>query len=878
MPGDFSLEVILLVVIAPIAVLALLSLLRQSALRARIDELECWRQTLELSTRTAERSMDGAPGAAPVAPFATDAHLRAAPIARPSAAISVRSATVLSSTQARPLDVGRDPMPPEPEPSASNGTSFEQLLGGKFLLWVGAFALFLGIVFLFNFGVAGAAISPQIRMALAAIIGCAIYGVSWRLDRAHLTTIPDMLAAVAVSALIAVVMGCRYYYHWFSFDTTFALLIAANALLLIRGWYVKTLFSYFGIVLGYLVPIMAQWPPADLSTVAGYTAVFTAAICLIGLQKNRPEFLHMASIFQAIWSLALLMFEPSSARGYLVVAWTFLAAIASAWIAYERHPSVNEHLRLRCIRALVICAGSAVAIFGFERGYGPQFWELSATYMIGVTLVNRARPYDSILLGVEIGAFAYGLAIGMMYQSVYNLYMAWLLLLCDVLSKPSMRSGAADYGRYAVLLPIGAASALICRAHVYPAGSLNTFLTEPVYLLCAQACCVTIAVVKTIRAFLAADNSTFNVASSVLCANVGLTCATLLPSYWWTAGLSVTALLIVAMSELMPSESRVHFDQVFAMTVSIIGIGEWLGVRDLVGSLRGHPMLICAPLVWMGLPTLALWAVDRRFARTIAYSPAADRAATTLMLLGLSGVFWQAHTLLAAWLDPGSETSGAYHAGALLCTVLTYLWISNRARKNDSRSIYNVTVFVLIVAATIGALAMGLLAYNPWFYAVAVGKAPFFNALWVIYGIPWILIVLSSRRLPDMGLGSLGAGVRTCALFVGLLLTVSLVRQAFHGSIFNDAPSTTIEQAWISTSMAVYGILLLWAGIARRSRILRLSSLVILLLASCKVFLFDLATVQGVYRFATVFGLGAALMTIGYIYQKTQLGGHLRKA
>jgi len=238
-------------------------------------------------------------------------------------------------------------------------------------------------------------------------------------------------------------------------------------------------------------------------------------------------------------------------------------------------------------------------------------------------------------------------------------------------------------------------------------------------------------------------------------------------------------------------------------------------------------------------------------------------------VLGLSGVLWQGHTLLDAYVTLGGDSNTSFRTGALLCIATAYLWLVNRLRRNNDDVVYESTLVALVMAAGGFALIVGACTCNPWLVECGVGNTPIFNALWLIYGIPWLLLALISRRLPLFVPSIISVGLRVIAIFAELLFAVGLVRQVYHGSVFLNADMVLSERTWISAVMGLYGALLLWIGIANRSKTCRLSSLAILLLTALKVFLGDLGSLEGVYRFASFFGLGVALMTIGYIYQKT---------
>jgi uncharacterized membrane protein len=63
-------------------------------------------------------------------------------------------------------------------------------------------------------------------------------------------------------------------------------------------------------------------------------------------------------------------------------------------------------------------------------------------------------------------------------------------------------------------------------------------------------------------------------------------------------------------------------------------------------------------------------------------------------------------------------------------------------------------------------------------------------------------------------------------------------------------------------------VVLLLAGIAARSQVIRFASGAVVLIATAKVFLVDLAGLSGPFRALSFIGLGLALVGIGWLYQR----------
>ena len=76
------------------------------------------------------------------------------------------------------------------------------------------------------------------------------------------------------------------------------------------------------------------------------------------------------------------------------------------------------------------------------------------------------------------------------------------------------------------------------------------------------------------------------------------------------------------------------------------------------------------------------------------------------------------------------------------------------------------------------------------------------------------------------------------------------------------------QQLSLSVVWTVYGGAMLTAGIARRSKLLRVMALLLLGLTIFKVFLFDLSSLEKLYRIISFIVLGAILLGVSFLYQR----------
>lgn len=161
---------------------------------------------------------------------------------------------------------------------------------------------------------------------------------------------------------------------------------------------------------------------------------------------------------------------------------------------------------------------------------------------------------------------------------------------------------------------------------------------------------------------------------------------------------------------------------------------------------------------------------------------------------------------------------------------------------------------------------------NPLWQPEPVGIRPVFNALLLIYGLPVAAVTALAavyRRVGARGPARVGG-----ALALGLLLLlVSLeVRQWFRGEYLNEGTWTVAESYAYSAAWVALGTVLLIAGIVTRGLVLRWASLVVMLLAVGKVFLFDTAHLGDLYRVFSLLGLGVSLLVLAFLYQRFVFG------
>jgi uncharacterized membrane protein len=171
--------------------------------------------------------------------------------------------------------------------------------------------------------------------------------------------------------------------------------------------------------------------------------------------------------------------------------------------------------------------------------------------------------------------------------------------------------------------------------------------------------------------------------------------------------------------------------------------------------------------------------------------------------------------------------------------------------------------------AILQTVSLHLGALNPYFTGESTGSWPLINLLLIGYLLPGLayaglaFYARDKRPLPYVILLALSAAV------LGFAWVTLSVRRFWLGEFipywkgFEQAETYSYSVAWLAI-----GVGLLALGSRFDARSLRIASAVIVILTVAKVFLIDMANLEGVLRALSFIGLGFVLIGIGLFYQK----------
>jgi len=306
-----------------------------------------------------------------------------------------------------------------------------------------------------------------------------------------------------------------------------------------------------------------------------------------------------------------------------------------------------------------------------------------------------------------------------------------------------------------------------------------------------------------------------------------------------------------------------------------------LSCAALVGSLAAAAWLYRrAPLVAEGGERTASpddeggAVLDEGEAAAALCTLAANGLAVTLLSLDLSDYFGRRKSL-AQGLGQGLEAARAENARQFSLTALWSIYGATLVAYGARRRLRALrwAGLALLLTATVKVLALDLSFHD------AAWHVPVLNQTFMAFALVVASYALAARSYAGEGRAGVERAFAPALVVVAhVLMIVALSAEAvgyFEASrgAADEARLRDLElaeQLSLSVVWALYGAGLLLAGRVRHSRLLRLMALALLGLTTLKVFFFDLSGLESAYRIVSFIVLGAILLAVSYLYQKSQ--------
>jgi uncharacterized membrane protein len=811
---------------------------------------------------------------------------------------------------AGPADLAATPLGPD-----TPKKDFEELIGTRWAIWVGGLALALGSLFLVKYTIEAGFFGPRARLAIGALFSLALVGAGEMLRRGALLPrrlagqvpaehAPLALTAAGTVGLFGTVYAAYAVYGFLPQSAAFILLgfigVAAMAASMVHGQALAGL----GLVGSYATPVLvggdstSRWP----------LVIFLLAVTAAGVavqSRLRTRWLGWALVAGvAGWTGLLILGQkafPAAelalmlasmglfAAGFLflrkpgypltpagdplpLVALTGLAAaMGLSFASHFGGPALHTGFAIAAIVLLGACAvlegRAALAIvaagllpLGMILTWPPDIGTgaVHTRIMDGAFLVISSRPGAPGLLGV--------------FAAIASVVLA-ALPLALLRGQVQPRAPHAAAGLMALAVTGGlAAPALVFAWAVRSQGLVQNL---PAALILAAVLGVlawlTAGLLRQADAAAGDIRTRFEIGAGGYGAGaslaLGLAIALALPGLWMAVGFAVAALAAAGLNHRQPLPILRRVTAAFATTAILRAVttpvlqndDAWPVFNSYIIA-YGLPVLLLAAAAWL----LAMQERDRN-------------GRVTLGAAGLMAAVYGTYTIRHAFHRPeliddfsfGLGESGLFVLGCLLPALGVFM-LRHRVGRSGATSL------CLVIAGlnSLGILLLALLALvvaNPWIDGRITGW-PVFDSTFVGFLLPALalgVLAYFGRTQPAWFVPRLTTANRVLAIGLGYLFVIAQTRLAFVGQErFIRAYTGQAEQYAYSAVTLLFGVALLAIGFRLGSRPTRMASAVFVTLAVLKVFLFDMAELEGLLRALSFIGLGGVLIGIGLAYQR----------
>ena len=811
------------------------------------------------------------------------------PTAEPVAAEQPAAETPPAEPELQPVMAAAPP----PAPTLVARKPFEQRLAENWLVWLGGVTLALGGAFLVKLSIDYGLLIPPVRVLLAVLLGVGLCGVSEWVSRREATDdadasgpsyVPQALAAAGAAIVFAAIYAGYQLYGLIGGTIAFILLAATAgstvALALRQGIYVAAL----GLAGAYVVPALVASETPQALPLFLYLAFVTGG--MLAVLRHRawwwlgPPTLLGAFVWVLIWLGAQPKQPESTIVGlYILVQIALFAAFRRGVPRVGFLTGVVEGLH---VRLLVRVAFGLFAFAAFVLTHVADFdmASLATTYAAAALLLvvaYRDRDLDDVIATAAVLVLAMLASWHLPFLGDEELFAAQLRLpvaLWDfslACAGGALLLGGGGFiaqqtaprpGRWAALSVISAALVLIIaywRLHDY---GIDIAWTAIALALAGLNIAAAASVAKR-------RDGALEIEIALGAYAVGALGGTILGACFALSSAWLTVAIALHLPVLGWIEGRL--DLKVLRPVALIVAGIVLVRLALNPYLLGYPIGPTPIFNWLlygyGLPALAFIVATKQFGSR------ADDLLVHVLEAG-SALFvtflltFELRQALYGRIDAPLSDLGKDALSPLLWLGLSgfALWLGERR----VRPVLRWSGIILFTLASIQIVLWQALVKSPLLSPSSVGGTMIFDLLSLAYLLPAAMCTaIVVLRLGPPALRLAGKIFAAGLAFIWVTLEV---RHAFRGADislsifhqnFSDAEWYSYSAVWL-----VFAAIALAVGLIRRDEWLRRVALGGIGLVVAKVFLSDMAELEGVLRALSFLGLGAALVGIGYAYRR----------
>ena len=819
------------------------------------------------------------------------------PLAQPVEEVkeATSSKPVAEEIEARESPKPRSSVPEAPKADWARKAqdSFEQNIATKLPVWIGALSLICAAFFLVKYSIELGWMRPVVRVFLGGLFGAGLVAAGqWIIRRDYIANyerISQGLVGAGIVAMYASIYAALNLYDLLPPLIAFGGMFGVTALAVILSLRHGQPIAVFGLLGGLLTPALIGSDEPNAIAMFTYLFFLFSSMFMVLVRKGWWVLAIIAVIGVFSWSAFwfLWIFVASDALVLVVFCMAVTAVVLAVTGRMIASDNVEKKHALPVHRLnLMAIAGSALTIFWLSMEMTLTLFDWSMLGLLGMAVMALAyfkpgvyqRPLW-VILGASLVLYYFWAeqvplnnAIAVV-AGMSALYIGGGAFLMRQVSDPRFWAGVQSItgvalyalSYFALDLPIsfkepfgmfwGIASLVLASLAIYQASDIR----EKYH------------VDMTIREHLIAI---YTLAASAFIA-MGLSIE--LP--WEYAPLAIAGQ--IAVTAWVYQKTRIDFLKNIALILTLVFIGlhyeqiilffhlATLSIVDDAPYLsQVTRYFVDAPLVKLGIPAMlmamALWVfakhgeIDKKFFNIVfgTFISLALAAAYYLCRYSFHGDYATALSTEAGFIERGVVTA---KIGLLGFGLL-------EACKKWDIAYLKPWALGLLMIAGLRYIYFDCLIHNPYFsHNQFVGDMPLINGITLTYGLGallWTWAVYHSE------LRSKKVVYKVFAFASLFSFATFSVRQYFHGGSLIPGSVEPAELYGYSVAWLLTGVGLLAVGIQRQNKTARMASLAFILLAILKVFLYDAAELEGLYRVFSFFGLGVSLIGLSFFYTR----------
>ncbi|MBM2711322.1 DUF2339 domain-containing protein [Mesorhizobium caraganae] len=784
---------------------------------------------------------------------------------------------------------------------AARQSEVETALGTRWAVWVGGIALALGGLFLIRYTIEAGIFGPEVRLALAALLGLVLIGGGEFIRRTGFKVpvegvagayIPAILTAAGAFILFGTVYAAHAVYGFvgpaFAFTVLGAIGVATIVAALVHG----QALAGIGLVGSMATPALVSSQAPNPWALFIYLAIVLAATAVIARMRDWKFLIAAAFFGTGAWTIAYMMAAPGTDLAVILfIDAVTLAVLAFIWLGSRGGeaetarngfdwPSIVPGVFVAfsalglSVDTTLVAAGGAlpgatvlVALVATALYMPRALPLLHAAGVVSVMIYLGIIPPATIGSDISQGNIGFdGMPVAAGNPWTLRIGIGLGLVFIGAGFWAARRFAATAQVRAACWAAWGVAAPLVILLALWFAyGNLDRDLA---YAAVAALLVVVFAaggegIARAEQPPLKGDIAV----SFALCGSAlaGLLMLHMAFGSGWTTLLAGVAAVVPALATRWRSYPVLGW-------ISVGAVVAVLGRIAFDPTIVGAKFLTKTPVFnWLlpgyGVPALAFGFAAWQLARTTNGRPRLAMEAGAALFALLTVAMLVRHAMHGGIIDTGTVTLAeqaiytliAIGAGAILVAI-------------DMRSPSSVLRYGSMAAGVVSVafiVFQHFLVLNPLFTDESTGQIPVFNLLFLAYLLPAIaaggLALYARDKRPPWYAQMLAV---VAALLVFAYATLS-VRRVFKGEFIGlwsglgQLETYTYSALWL-----VIGVVLLTAGVWLKSQVLRIASAALIAIAVVKVFLFDMSELEGVLRALSFIGLGAVLIGIGLFYQR----------